>query len=72
MLLGIQSSPSEKSSSAITGIKQISTEVIQQEMFIDPNFNFDEVREIQDCCEPVSFELVSLRDALKSEMDHMR
>ena len=42
-------------------------------MFTDPNFNFETVAELPDCemSEPVAFEVVSLRDALKSEMEHM-
>jgi len=71
MLLGLQNSPSEKISSAIEGVKQISTEIVHQDMFTDPNFNFERVEEVLDSSEPVTFEVVSLRDALKSEMDHM-
>lgn len=73
MLLGLQSSPSEKRSMPIEGIKQISTGIICEEMFSDSNFNFECLElEMTDCSEPVSFEHVSLRDALKSEMDNMR
>ena len=71
MLLGLQNSPSEKISSAIEGVKQISTEIVHQDMFTNPNFNFERVEEVLDSSEPVTFEVVSLRDALKSEMDHM-
>ena len=73
MLLGLQNSPSEKKSVPIEGLKQITTEIIHQDMFTDSNFNFENVAELPECdmTDPVAFEVVSLRDALKSEMEHM-
>lgn len=55
MLLGLQNSPSEKISSAIEGVKQISTEIVHQDMFTNPNFNFERVEEVLDSSEPRRF-----------------